>query len=169
MARTPECALVFHPANKINVERGWYAPAYGVKHPAPVVSVGVDDVPQTDFFTLIAPLKSGRQAPELKVHNHEPDLRTIFEISNPGPHGLTTDYVAWSDSSESYSLGLFDCRASASWLRKSAEQESLIACNVREVRWASGNKALFFGSENPARWIMWDDRSGVTLDDGREL
>ena len=169
VARTQGCALVFHSASGINVERGWYAPSYGVKHTAPVVSVGVDDVAQTDFFTLVVPLKSDQQAPRLRAHNHETDHRTVFEVGNLGPEGSTTDAVAWSGTGERFALGLFNCRASACWLRKSAERESLIACDVRELQWASGNKALFFGSENPARWVMWDDQNGVTLDDGREL
>ena len=169
VARTPECALVFHSATGVNVEQGWYAPAYGIKHPAPVVSVAVDDVTQTDFFTLVVPLESDRQAPELQVHNHETEPITIFEISNLGPEGLTTDAVAWTESKESFALGLFNCRASASWLRKSAGQESLRACDVREITRTSGSKEPLFSSENPVRWVMWDDQSGVTPDDGREL
>ncbi|HEX5733908.1 MAG TPA: alginate lyase family protein [Blastocatellia bacterium] len=169
VARTPECALVFHSASRVKIEQGWYAPTYGIKHTAPVVSLPLDDVTQADFFTLVFPLKPGRQVPVFQVHSHETEPVTIFEISNPGPGRLTTDAVAWSESKESFALGLFNCRASACWLRKSAGRESLRACDVRELRWVSGSKALFFGSENPARWVMWDDRNGITLDDGREL
>jgi hypothetical protein len=169
LARAPDCALVFPSATGIKVEQGWYAPAYGIKHPAPVVSLPVADVTQTDFFTLVLPLKSDRRTPELQVHNHEDGPVTVFEICKLGAEGSTTDYVAWSESTERFSLGLFDCRASACWLRKSAERESLRACDVRELRWASGSKGLLFGSETSVRWVTWDDRSGVTPDDGREL
>ena len=169
VARTEECALVFHSVSEINVEQGWYAPAYGIKHSAPVVSVGVDGLTRTDFFTLVVPLKPGGQAPDFLVHDHETDHRTIFEISNPGAEGLTTDYVAWSESRERFAVGPFDFSAAACWLRKSAGQTSLRACDVQEIRWASGSKEPLFSSENSVQWIKWDDQIGITLSDGREL
>jgi hypothetical protein len=169
VARTPELALVFNPAVELNIEQGWYAPAYGIKHPAPVVSIRVDESSQADFFTLVVPLKPDRQTPSFQVRAQETETSTILEVSNLGPDGLTTDVVVWGESGGDFALESFHCGASAAWLRRSAEQASLIACNVRELARASGGKELLFENENPVRWIMWDEQGGITLDDGREL
>src|SRR6185369_2470087 len=67
VVRAPGLALVFSPAREPRIEAGWVAPSYGVKLPAPVVSVAVDRVAATTFFTLVVPAASSDPDPELRV------------------------------------------------------------------------------------------------------
>jgi hypothetical protein len=167
VARVPECVLIFHSASELNVEQGWYAPSYGIKHPAPVLSASVEGVQKADFVTLIVPQNSKQHAPALNAITHEQS--TVFEVSRPNSCGSTTDIVVWSESGEEFELESFHCRASAAWLRKSAEHTSLTACNVRGLEWNSCGTEPLFTNENPTRWIVWSEYGGVTLDDGRPL
>jgi uncharacterized heparinase superfamily protein len=167
-ARTPECALLFYRAGKLNIEPGWHAPFYGVKHPAPVISVSVDGVAEADFFTLVVPMKSNRRSPAFQVRVDE-DRATTFEVRRAGPDGSATDVVTISESGERFALGHFHCRAAVAWLRRSDERESFSACNVRELARSGGGDEFLLQSADPIRWVTYDGRNGVTLDDGREL
>ncbi|HVF92014.1 MAG TPA: alginate lyase family protein [Blastocatellia bacterium] len=171
VARAPECALVFDPGREIKIEPGWYAPSYGIKHPAPVICLSVDGVSEADFFTLIIPRNRTRPAPRLRVSTHETESggASVFEIDTPGPAGMTTDVVTWRESIQQLALESFHCRASAAWLRKTGEQTSLVACNVGELTEYSGAKQTLLKSPSPVRWIMWSNQTGMTVDDGRAL
>src|SRR5204862_295761 len=85
--RAPGLALVFHGGASPVVEDGWFSPEYGVKLPAPVVSVAVEAATDALFTTLVVPLEDGRDAPELRVQRfcHTTVVRA------------GTDMVAWSD------------------------------------------------------------------------
>ncbi|HKP87115.1 MAG TPA: alginate lyase family protein [Blastocatellia bacterium] len=166
-ARAPECTLVFHSASELNIEPGWYAPAYGIKHPAPILSASVESVEAADFVTLIVPQDSSRQTPSLNVFTC--GRTTIFEVSTHGLCGPTKDTVAWCESGEGFALESFHCRASAAWLHQSAERKTLTACNVRELVRSSSGEETLFKNENPVKWIVWREQRGLTLDDGRPL
>lgn len=167
VARAPECALIFHSANRLNVEQGWYAPAYGIKHPSPIVSVSVEAVESAEFITLVIPQNASKLTPTLNVFTHE--QTTIFEVTKPGPGGSMTDLVAWRESGEALTLESFHCRAAALWLRKSAEQTNLTACNVGELARDSSGKATIFQNQHPVKWITWSEQAGLALDQGRPL
>lgn len=171
VARTPELALVFCGAAKLKIEPGWYAPLYGTKLTAPVISASITGVEAADFFTLVVPLKSNQQMPVFQVHKNQPGLKqqTVFEVSHQTLDGLTTDIVSWSDSAETLSLESFKCRAAAAWLRKTHRQSRLTACNVQELSLTSNDKAALFASDHPLRWLTWDEQDGIRLDDGRML
>lgn len=64
--RTPELALLFERHREPVISRGWVSPRYGIKEAAPVVSVVSQEV-NTDFYTLIAPLKSDAPLPWFEV------------------------------------------------------------------------------------------------------
>jgi len=53
--RVPGLLLTFAPGIEIAIEDGWYAPRYGIRHPAPVVSAVVEDASDAAFITLVAP------------------------------------------------------------------------------------------------------------------
>lgn len=168
VARTQECALVFYRASNLDVESGWYAPSYGVKHPAPVISVSVDDVETADFFTLIFPLKSNQQLPAFQVSKGK-DGAITFEVSHTGRGGATTDIVTISEPNERFAIGNFHCSARAAWLRQHGGQESLAACNLQELAWSFGKNGFLLKSANPLRWMTCDERIGINFDDGGEL
>ena len=127
VVRTPELALVFDAARELNIEAGWYAPAYGKKLPAPVVSAAVGGVSQADFYTLVVPLKTNAAVPTLKVHSHPsmPHQSVTFEVAGVGPERNATDFVGWSGPRESLMLDGLHCRAAAAWLRKSGGRADL--------------------------------------------
>jgi hypothetical protein len=65
--RTPEMALLFEPHRGPRLSRGWVSPAYGIKEIAPVVSVVSEEQANTDFYTLIVPLKLSSPLPSFEV------------------------------------------------------------------------------------------------------
>ena len=171
IARAPGCDIVFHSASKLVVEQGWYAPSYGIKHPAPVISHKLDGSATADFFTLIIPQRRDWQTPAFNVHAYETgqSQKIILEVSKHASDEVTRDVVSWCESGERIALDSFHCLASVAWARESAGRTSLAACNVREIGRGSSGEERLFKSENPVRWIVWDEQSGITLDDGREL
>ena len=66
VVHAPGLALVFPGAVPV-LEDGWFAPEYGRKVPAPVVSVVAESSKDTTFLTLVAPLSPGEPAPRLRV------------------------------------------------------------------------------------------------------
>ena len=136
VARAPGLALVFDALRELNVEPGWYAPAYGQKLPAPVVSATVDGVSQADFYTLVFPLTTGAPVPTLKIHSHPsaPHQAITFEVGGVGPGGDASDFVGWSGRRQSLVLDGVHCRAAAAWLRKSGERAGLTAITLDDGR-----------------------------------
>jgi hypothetical protein len=67
VVRAPGLALVFSGPVVPVLEDGWYAPEYGRKLRAPVVSLAVDGVRNAEFLTLVAPLGAAQPAPTLSI------------------------------------------------------------------------------------------------------
>lgn len=136
VACAPGLALVFDARHEVNVEPGWYAPAYGMKLPAPVISAAVDGQSQADFYTLVVPLKTDRPVPTLQVHARPsaPHQSLTFEIDKIGPDGNATDFVGWSGPGQSLLLDGLHCHAASAWLRKSGERADLITITRDDER-----------------------------------
>jgi hypothetical protein len=64
---TPHSTLVV-PAGfgQVGLEPGWVSPTYGIKHPAPVVSVTANGRADADLLTVITP---GTAAPDVWVRH----------------------------------------------------------------------------------------------------
>jgi Heparinase II/III-like protein/Heparinase II/III N-terminus len=67
LVRAPGLALVFASGVKVGLEDGWYAPEYGVKQPAPVVSAVVEGARDATLLTVVAPIPPGAAAPRLRT------------------------------------------------------------------------------------------------------
>src|SRR5207249_4428478 len=78
VARATGVTLVVAPARTPRLEPGWVAESYGVKRPAPVVSVAVDGMAEVTFTTLVVPLASDGIPPTLAVHAS--DDATVVEV-----------------------------------------------------------------------------------------
>ena len=63
----PDLTLVFSHGSSLQIEQGWFAPLYGVKQEAPVVSAVIEGKSSAQFVTVVMPSDGSRQAPELKV------------------------------------------------------------------------------------------------------
>ena len=98
VVRAPGLALVFAPlARTPRVEQGWVAPQYGIKFPAPVISVVETAATEAYFYTLVMPLGAGALTPKLRVHSEQHDAaRTMrVEIVGVGAEGAATDRLTW--------------------------------------------------------------------------
>jgi len=164
--RAPGLTLVFSHASRLQIEPGWFAPFYGVKVNAPVISATIEGTNSAEFVTVVMPLDLSRQAPELKVfHSQIDDLPNLaVEISGAGQNGLSTDYVAWSPSITDHAASSFQCRASVVWSRSAAQKEDarFVACNVNECRSNQDNEIQSVAPSQPAAWVSWDHQHGLT-------
>ena len=89
--RAPGLALVFAPGVRVELEDGWYAPKYGVKHPAPVVSAVVEGGADATLLTVVAPIPPGAAAPRLRTARWD-GPRVAVEVERLGAR----DTVAWA-------------------------------------------------------------------------
>ena len=163
----PGLTLVFSHGSRLRMEPGWFAPLYGVKVEAPVISAIIDGTSSAEFVTVVMPSDMSRQAPELKVlHSQiDPSPNLAVEISGTGRDGASTDYVALSPSITNHAISSFECRASAVWARSVGQRENarFVACNVQECRANQDNRILFAASPQPAAWVSWDHQHGLAI------
>jgi hypothetical protein len=92
--RVPGLLLTFAPGMEIAIEEGWYAPSYGIRHPAPVVSAVVEDASDAAFITLAAPAP-GPETPALAVVDLD-EARATIEVAGVGNGGGALDTISWS-------------------------------------------------------------------------
>jgi Heparinase II/III-like protein/Heparinase II/III N-terminus len=154
--RAPGLALVVAAGAGPVLEDGWCAPEYGVKQPAPVVSVAVDGATEASFITLIVPRDGDGDAavPDLRVLRA--NGRTVVEVDGAGPDGEATDVVAWTDAGLPLVFGPVECRAECAWLREpgGGAPPVLRACSVTEVR-GMGGRTTIFRSPDAVSWLAW--------------
>jgi hypothetical protein len=93
LALAPGLALVFAPGVRLTVEEGWYAPRYGVKHPAPVICAVRDGEPNARMIVVAVPLAPGDGPPRLDTVEHDGEHTTVvIEGATAGAR----DTVRWS-------------------------------------------------------------------------
>jgi hypothetical protein len=94
VVRAPGLALLFAPGLDVSVEPGWYAPEYGVKLPAPVVSAVADGAAEAGLIAVAVPLAPGAAPPALRVLAAGPGGAEIL-VEGVGDGGGARDAVAW--------------------------------------------------------------------------
>lgn len=166
----PDLTLVFAPARKPEIESGWIAPEYGIKLPAPVVSVALEGVTGAEFFTLVVPLDSSDSPPALRVHSNDTEVSPILEIVNVGPDGVDRDLVVWNTSPRPFGLGALRGCAAAAWLRESpaGQIRTVTASDVIEASCPALGKSLLPRRPQPARWVRWDAQQDVVTVSGED-
>jgi hypothetical protein len=92
VVRAPGLALLFSPGVELSVEAGWYAPRYGIKVDAPVVSAVLEGAADVTFITAVVPVASDAPAPRLRVLERGARGETAVEVER----GDATDRVAWA-------------------------------------------------------------------------
>jgi hypothetical protein len=161
---SPGLVLVFSHGSRLQTEPGWFAPLYGVKQDAPVVSAIIEEN-SAEFVTVVIPSGPPHQVPpELKVL-HSPTVASpnlAVEISGAGRDGASTDNIAWSPSITDHATPSFQCRASAVWSRSAGqkERERFVACNVQECRFNQDESIAFVAPSQPAAWASWNHQQG---------
>lgn len=157
----------------VGLEPGWIAPQYGVRVPAPVVTVTADAVASATFMTLVAPLEAPDAVPTLRVQTDTMPLsqRTRVEVRGVGLDNTARDHVVWNGSDKHFALGPFQGQAAAAWWRESADGASLDfrACDVTEVAWALDGAKTWVAGAQPAPWVRWDGQRGVVTYQGEPL
>ena len=135
IVRAPGLALVVVATDAVAaaVEDGWFAPEYGHKVPAPVVSVALEGAVSASFLTLVVPLGEDEPVPDLRVRFGEE--AAVVEVSGRERR----DVVTWTPSR-------------AAWWRTSAAGEPLAfrLCSAGED-WLAWDRGSCFrqGSELP--------------------
>lgn len=164
----PGLHLIFEASRAPRTEQGWFAPLYGVKTPAPVISVKTSGVTAASFFTLIVPRSlNDVAAPTFLAHaDMTGEVKTIrAEIKGVGREGDCLDTLTWNTAPQPFDFGSVRGCASSVWLRTSPVGKSLAfaACDVLELRGGA------FGRVNsltgPINWAAWDERAGHTSDE----
>lgn len=169
MVCAPGVCLIFPAGQQPNLESGWVAPRYGVKLPAPVVSVVADGFASAEFFSLVVPTDNPEHIPSLEVHRGEAPGAFAVRVRGVGANHSATDRVQWSVSSIDNEVGSFQCRASAFWWRWERQSAStVLACNVQELRWKHSGQAKPLASI-PSPWVRWDERGSLFESRGEAL
>jgi hypothetical protein len=94
LVRAPGVALAFAPGVRLAVEPGWYAPRYGIREAAPVVSAALDGARDAALITLVMPRPAGRRLPALRVER-DTGAGVTVSVAGTGPGGARRDTVAW--------------------------------------------------------------------------
>ncbi|MGH2736924.1 MAG: heparinase II/III domain-containing protein, partial [Actinomycetota bacterium] len=153
----PGLALAVAGAGEARLEDGWVSPRYGIKMPAPVVSVRTGSR-DARFVTLVAPRRPGWPVPRLRVRWPAADQVTVAFVEGVDGTEACRDVVAWSTRREQLPLGSMRCVATAAWLRSSAADgpASFRGLDV------AGIESAPFGGVQFGEWVAWDAGGRVT-------
>jgi hypothetical protein len=95
VVRAPGLALVFGGPHAPRLEDGWVSEIYGVKRPAPVVSVVNEGEASARFFTLVFPLGANAPAPGMSVEEGMGSRPCGVRVNGVGEGGAATDVITW--------------------------------------------------------------------------
>jgi len=161
----PGLTLMFSHGSTVQTEPGWFAPLYGVKQSAPVVSATIEGKNSAEFLTLVLPWDSSRPLPGFRIIQGPGTTSPLLavEISGVGRDGSSADYVTWSPSIQDHSLSSLQYRASVIWARSAGKEqnESFVACNVEEFHSTENSQIHFRAASRPAAWVSWNHRQGL--------
>jgi hypothetical protein len=162
-------ALVFPSGNQPQLEPGWFAPEYGQKISAPVVSVRTKAA-ETVFFSLVIPLKLNDPLPAFRVLSNDANCadRIDFEVTGVGRNKSAIDRVAWSAGTGHFALGTVTGTARATWARASASGRGSVvqACEVSTIACAPDCATELLSGAGPLSWIAWNEGFGLTQSGG---
>ena len=95
VVQAPGLALLFAAGLDVSLEPGWYAPEYGVKLPAPVVSA-VANGAKARFIAVAVPLAPGAAPPAMRVLAAGQGEAEIL-VEGVGDRGQASDAIAWRE------------------------------------------------------------------------
>jgi Heparinase II/III-like protein/Heparinase II/III N-terminus len=127
VVRAPGMALVLAAPHEPRIERGFFAPLYGIKHDAPVVSAVADGSPRASFCTVVAPLAADARAPAIEVRGDGRDAPLMIEVDGVGPGGSARDELRFGEPGPR--------PAHASWRRLDAEGQVLVTQSCERDEW----------------------------------
>jgi heparinase II/III-like protein len=114
----PGVELVFEGPGEITIEKGWVAPEYGVKHPAPVVSLRAGRRRAVRFVTAIIPTDV-RKSPVPSVLTAASRFAGPLNVMLIGsdPDGRWVDRLTWKKGGTPFAVPGLTGIAEAIWTR----------------------------------------------------
>ena len=164
----PGLALIFPSRNEPQLEPGWFAPQYGQKISAPVVSVR-SKAAETFFVTLVMPLELNDPLPAFRVLTGDATSEQIsFEVIGVGRNKSAFDRVRWSARAEHFTIGSATGTARAAWVRAftSGSTSVVQVCDVNAFTTAPDSATELPSGADPISWIAWDEACGLTQSRG---
>jgi hypothetical protein len=116
VVRAPDVDLVYPPDATPRIGPGWVSPVYGIKEPAPVVSVERHHAPNAAFLVALCPRRDGRRPPRIVVVHRSPELVSV-RLEGVGRDGSFSDHVAWATEPCPLRLGAMSVTARVGWMR----------------------------------------------------
>jgi len=162
---SPRLAMWLEGPGRLGLEDGWFAPAYGLKVPAPVVALRTPPARGADFLSLLVPTDDGRTVRKVEIERGDDATRMVIDFGLGDEHrgdGFR-ETVVWSadpDGDAAFALAAWKLRARAGWLRTSAAGAVLAlgACGVSEL--AVGGRCQRFRQR---RALSWDGARGRVI------
>lgn len=165
----PGVALIFPSPNEPQLQPGWFAPQYGQRISAPVVSVRTKAA-ETVFFTLVTPLKLNDPLPVFRVLTGDASCseRISFEVTGVGRNRSMTDHVVWGARAEHFTIESATGAARAAWVRAftSGSASVVQACEVSTMACAPDCAIEVLPGADPVSWIAWNEGLGLTQSGG---
>lgn len=163
----PGVALIFPSQNEPQLQPGWFAPEYGKRVSAPVVSVR-SKAAGTVFFTLVMPLETNDPLPAFRVLADNVAERISFEVTGVGRNKSMIDRVGWGARAEHLTIGSATGAARAAWVRAfTSGGESVVqACEVNTITRPPGCATDLLSGADPASWVAWNKDFGLTQSGG---
>ena len=115
----PGLGLVLASPHVPRIEAGWVSPLYGVKEPAPIVSVAVEGVTAVTFVTLVVPLAPDALVPTLEVQ--QAGAARVAVVRRTGADGRGCDEVGWRPEVGELRVGSRVVHAAAAWSRRAGD------------------------------------------------
>ena len=117
--QAPGLVLVVASPYLPRIEAGWVSPLYGIKQPAPVVSIAVNGAAAVRFVTLVMPRGPEAIVPTLEVQ--QAGATTVALVRGTGADGRACDVIGWRPEVGPLPLGPDVVDAVAGWCRRAVD------------------------------------------------
>ena len=130
VVRTPGLALVCVGSETPAIEPGWIAPRYGVKEPAPVVSVVSEGVPGATFVTIVVPLAEFASPPPVRVLKAPDQDGVSLIVGAVGQTRAVQDRIDWNATGFGSSSAPAEDVTRLTWTRTTALGDPIVSRTV---------------------------------------
>jgi hypothetical protein len=114
----------------IGIEDGWVSPRYGIKEPAPIISMRSQPQRNALFVTAIVP-QPDSPAPVAMSVTTSADETLAVTLSGIGPTMDATDRILWRPGGAPFALPDLRGVADVTWRREHAEEGPFEFCGAR--------------------------------------